>query len=383
MRVEDFTADQQKHLTRTLSGGHAFVPPPLPPKLDAGQIAHRLGATASAVGELRGAARRLVNPYMLIRPLIQKEALTSSAIEGTITTIEGIVFEEAAPQALVDENAREAANYIRAVQHAVQQLQTYPISHRVIMGAHKVLLAGLSPSRGQGKRPGEYKNSQNAIGQAGDNELTARYVPSPPAQTERCMDELEAFINRQNRNQGEELVDIAIAHYQFEAIHPFLDGNGRMGRMLVTLMAQQLRLMDLPLLHISAQVERQKEQYIELLYRVSTQGAWESWIEYFLGIVESSCVAATDKVDQIIKLEKELKARARKARKYHRLNTLIEALFERNWITAPEAQKVCGTHFQTAQSDLVELVKLNVLKVAFEGRPVVYFAPEIAALSNR
>jgi Fic family protein len=156
-----------------------------------------------------------------------------------------------------------------------------------------------------------------------------------------------------------------------------------MGRMVVTLMACQFGVLDLPLLHVSAQIEKHKDNYVDLLFRVSTQGAWEEWVTFFLRIVELSCRAATEKVDQIIALERELKNRVREARRNHRLNALIEALFVRNWITAPEAQKICKSHFQTAQSDLQELTRLEILKVAYEGRPIVYYAPGIAALSNR
>ena len=381
-----FSPDQQVHLVKTLNGADAFVPPPLPPppiKLDYSEFALDLSATAAAMGELKGAARRLSNPYMLIIPLIQKEALTSSAIEGTITTIESMIIEQAAPTSANDENAREASNYVRAVRGAVQQLQDIPISHRLIKDAHRTLLSGLPPARGQGKRPGEYKSSQNAIGQRGDTEHTARYVPPPPAETAVAMDELEKFINRDDRKPGEALVDIALAHYQFEAIHPFLDGNGRVGRMLVTLMAMQTKLLDLPLLHVSAEIEKDKDEYVELLFYVSALGIWERWIRYFLAIIKASCEAATAKVEEILALEKELKTRAMKARKNHRLNTIIESLFTQHWITASEAQRICGTHFQTAQADLQQLVDAGILTTIPSRRPLLYVAREIWAVSNR
>ena len=381
-----FSPDQQVHLVKTLNGADAFVPPPLPPppiKLDYSEFALDLSATAAAMGELKGAARRLSNPYMLIIPLIQKEALTSSAIEGTITTIESMIIEQAAPTSANDENAREASNYVRAVRGAVQQLQDIPISHRLIKDAHRTLLSGLPPARGQGKRPGEYKSSQNAIGQREDTEHTARYVPPPPAETAVAMDELEKFINRDDRKPGEALVDIALAHYQFEAIHPFLDGNGRVGRMLVTLMAMQTKLLDLPLLHVSAEIEKDKDEYVELLFYVSALGIWERWIRYFLAIIKASCEAATAKVEEILALEKELKTRAMKARKNHRLNTIIESLFTQHWITASEAQRICGTHFQTAQADLQQLVDAGILTTIPSRRPLLYVAREIWAVSNR
>jgi Fic family protein len=351
--------------------------------LDYADFALELGAAAAALGELKGAARRLNNPYMLIGPLIQKEALISSAIEGTITTIENMIVEQATPTSAKDENAREASNYVRAVHNAVHQMQELPISHRLIKDAHKILLSGLSHSRGQGKRPGEYKDSQNAIGRLRDTEQTARYVPPPPAQTAIAMDNLEKFITRDSSKPGEALIDIALAHYQFEAIHPFLDGNGRVGRMLITLMAIQSKALDLPLLHISSEIEKDKDEYVDLLFEVSTHGLWERWIKFFLGIVRKSCENATKKVDEILWLEKELKVRAMAVRKNHRINTIVEALFTQHWITTPEAQKLCGTHFQTAQADLEQLVKADILKTIPASRPLIYLAPEIWNVSNR
>jgi Fic family protein len=383
MSPDDFAQNQQGNLVKTIAGAWAYVPPELPPSLDYAKFTLELVAAAAALGELKGAARRLNNPYMLIGPLIQKEALISSAIEGTITTIENMIVEQATPASAKDENAREASNYVRAVYNAVHQMQELPISHRLIKDAHKILLSGLSPMRGQGKRPGEYKDSQNAIGGLGDTEHTARYVPPPPAQTAIAMDNLEKFINRDSTRPGEALIDIALVHYQFEAIHPFLDGNGRVGRMLITLMAIQSEVLDLPLLHISSEIENDKDEYVELLFEVSTHGLWERWIKFFLEVVKRSCEKATKKVDEILRLEKEIKMRAMAVRKNHRLNTIVEALFTKHWITISEAQELCGTHFQTAQSDLEQLIKADILKTIPASRPLIYLAPEIWNVSNR
>jgi Fic family protein len=383
-----FSSTQQNYIIQTLAGANAFSPPSLPPQLNIADFALELVVAGSAIAELKGAARRLSNPYMLINPLIQKEALTSSAMEGTITTIENMIIEQAKGsffEKLIsqNENAREATNYIEAVKQSVASLKDIPICHRLIQDAHKILLSGLSPARGQGKRPGDYKNSQNAIGKKGDTEHSAKYVPPPPAETIVAMDKLEQFINRDDQRPGEGLLDIALAHYQFEAIHPFLDGNGRVGRMLVTLMAMQSKLLDLPLLHVSAEIEKDKDQYLDLLFKVSTQAAWSNWIKYFLNIIKASSDAATAKVDEILQLETELKTRTSKAKKNHRFNTIIESLFEKNWITTTDAKNLCKTQFQTAQTDLEQLVELGVLEAITLNRPVTYFSPEVAAISKR
>jgi Fic family protein len=381
--IAHFSEAQQKFLVRTLDGAYAYTPPPLPPQFDMGKIALSLSAAAQALGELNGAARRLQNPYMLIMPLIRKEALTTSAMEGTITTIDDMLMEEVLPNIKTDENAREAFNYKVALQQAEQNLENIPISHRLIKSAHKTLLSGLSAKREAAKKPGEYKTHQNAIGQEGDNIFTARYVPPPPKETQECMDELEAFINRDNRKNGEELIDLALCHYQFEAIHPFADGNGRIGRMLVTLMAMQLKILDLPLLHISANLEHKKPKYIELLYSVSAQGHWHDWINFFLEAVQQSCKSATASVDKIINLQSELKQRAMRVQKNLRLPVIIDSLFVKEWTTTVEVQKICDTSFPTANSDIQELVDLQILEPLQRSRPMVYVARPIWNLGSR
>jgi Fic family protein len=383
MDEQQFSPEQQRHLLRTVDGAWAFVPPPLPPKIDIGPVAIQLAAAAKAVGELNGAARRLQNPYMLITPLIRKEALTTSAMEGTITTIDNMLLQEIVPEAKKDDDAREAYNYVAAVRRTTEDMKTLPISGRLLKSAHEILLSGLSTSRGAGKRPGEYKKLQNAIGDPGDDIFTAKYVPPPPQQTPQCMAELEGYINRQDRKDGEELIDLALGHYQFEAIHPFQDGNGRIGRMLVTLMAMQMHLMELPLLHISATLEKDKPAYIEKLFAVSARGAWAEWISYFLGTVQASCKAATTIVDKAISLHAVLKSRALLNNKNHRLPSIIDDLFIKEWTTAAKAAALCGVSFPTAQSDIQQLVKLEILRPIPHTRPAIFVAQAIWDLSKR
>ncbi len=384
MDIESFIDNQKLHLHKTLDGAWAFVPPTLPPKIDLAQVARNLTLADRAIGELNGAARRLQNPYKLITPLIRKEALTTSAMEGTITTIDNMLLQEIAPDPVRDDDAREASNYKRALISSVQELEEIPISGRLLKNAHRILLSGLSATRGAGKRPGEYKQQQNAIGTTDDNVFTARYVPPPPIETEQCMKELESFINRVDRQPGEELLDLALAHYQFEAIHPFQDGNGRIGRMMICLMAMQTDLTALPLLHLSAFLEKRKEEYVTALYNVSTQGKWEPWINFFLEAVHKSCKNSTQTVDQIISLQTELKQRAFAKSQNHRLSTIIDSLFEKEWTTASEVQKLCGTTFPTAQRDIQQLVQIEILSHFFEStRPAIYIAKPIWDLSRR
>jgi Fic family protein len=384
MGAARFNPIQQKQLVRTLENAWAFVPAPLPPELDLARLALPLATASVAIGELKGAARRLQNPYMLIDPLQRREALTSSAMEGTITTLGDLVLEEAGDNQPLGDDAREAYNYVRAIEATTKMLEKLPIiSHRVIKEAHMLLLRGLSPTRGAGKRPGQYKVHQNAVGRPGETIHTARYVPPPPQQTQQCMGELESYINRDNQNPAGRLIDMALVHYQFEAIHPFDDGNGRIGRMLTTLMAQQSGLLDLPILHMSAHLEKNKDEYIDRLFAVSTEALWEDWTVFFLGAVEASCKEATAIVDRIIRLQSDLRRRAQEAGKSPRLTMIVDALFSKSWTNATEVQKICNVTFPTAQSDLKTLVQHGLLREMQGRTSKIYFAPEILALSDR
>lgn len=378
-----FNQEQQKHLVKTNDGAWAFVPPALPPKVDIAPLVMPLISTSNAIGELNGAARRLPNPNMLIQALTRREALTSSAMEGTITTIGDIVLEEAEARPGLDDNAREAFNYAFALRQANKSLEKLPISHRVIMEAHENLLSGLSFKRGAGKRPGQYKMHQNAVGKMGESTHSARYVPPPPNETRTCMNQLENFINMPERTQGQKIIDLALAHYQFEAIHPFDDGNGRIGRMLATLMAQQMKLVELPLLHLSPFLEKNKDEYIDRLFAVSVQGQWTEWISFFLEAIEESCQAAIKTVDRTINLQAEMKDKVRTEARNHRLITIVEHLFNSGWTTISKTQQLCSITFPTAQSDLKKLVKMGMLREVINQRPSIYFAPEIISLSDR
>ena len=191
-------------LIRTVEGYQAYVPAPLPPKLNLAPLAKPLAKAMHRLGELKGASRRTQNPYILIRPLQRREALTSSAMEGTYTTIEDLILEEEGIALNRSEEARETANYGTALRRATNRLKELPISHRLIREAHRQLLSGLREDRGANKRPGEYKIHQNWIGGTPQIE-TARFVPPPPERTQICMDQLEKYINQGTEEPADKL----------------------------------------------------------------------------------------------------------------------------------------------------------------------------------
>jgi len=302
MEEKDFIATTTGKLVPTNFNAKAFIPSSLPPNLNMSELTMPLAEAMQAIGELKGASRRLSNPYILVRPLQRQEALTSSAMEGTFTTDDNLILAEAGLDSKTDTASIEVRNYLRALQQALKSLQDekLPISHRMIKQAHRTLLSGVGTMRGANKRPGEYKTEQNAIG--GNRIENARFVPAPPNFTQGCMDELEKYINRENLENesiGQALIDMALAHYQLETIHPFADGNGRVGRMLISLMAVERNLFDMPLLYLSPALESRKDEYIDLMYNVSSRGDWTSWIQFFLKIV---CISANQTIATIDKL---------------------------------------------------------------------------------
>ena len=284
-----------------------------------------------AIGELKGASRRLQNPAILIRPLQRREALTSSAMEGTFTTTDHLILAEADVATEGDDSTREVMNYLEALNEGLELLQKPPISHRVIRRAHERLLSGLSAGRGAGKRRGEYKQEQNWIG--GYTIDKARFVPPPPLHTLRCMDELEAYINRPPDPSKLALIDLALVHYQLETIHPFADGNGRVGRMLISLMAVHSGLLLTPTLYMSPALERRKDDYIDRIFGVSARGDWRSWLMFFLDRLQETCVETIDIIDRLIALQEDYRRRAAQAMRSASAVTIVDMLFVQPAIT--------------------------------------------------
>jgi Fic family protein len=334
MCYADFETSPAGHLVPTLYNKRAFVPHPLPPQLDLGRIAVSLSKAMQAIGELKGACRRLSNPYILIRPLQRSEALTSSAMEGTFTTDEELLLADSGLQTRQSDETREVNNYIRALSAALHAVHDEPITNRRLREAHETLLSGLSGPRGANKLPGQFKRDQNMIG--GLTLQTARFIPPPPQQTLDCMSDLERFINEPDGQNSTPLIDIGLAHYQFETIHPFADGNGRVGRMLISLMAVKSGLLDAPTLYLSPVIEGRKDEYIDLMYDVSSQGAWENWLRFFFEVVSESCTVTIVTIDRLLKLQEDYRRLVAETVRSANAMALIDMLFETPVVTAKD-----------------------------------------------
>lgn len=373
MQSSAFTAMSPGRLVQTIGGAQAFVPDPLAPHIDLNALGPTLFAAATAIGELKGACRRLREPSILIAPLQRREALTSSAMEGTFSTLDALVLAQRGIEREDDDATREVANYVRALDASVTALARLPICHRILTDAHRTLLGGLSHGRGAQKRPGEYKPDQNWIG--GRTIDTARYVPPPPAETRTCMDQLEAYLNREGQRYP--LLDMALVHYQFEAIHPFMDGNGRVGRMLVSLMAIADGLLDMPVLYVSPIMERRKDDYIDLMFAVSARGEWQPWLAFFLDCIILSCGETIATIDRLIALQDLYRRSAGAAMRSVSAVTLVDHLFEQPAVTVNDAARVLDVTYAAARTTIDRLVALDILK-QYEGvYPAVFIAPGI------
>ena len=276
MQPADFGPDAAGRVVRAPEGYWAFVPAPLPPALEPSwDLFSRLSDADRALSELAGRAANLPNPHLLIAPFLRREAVLSSRIEGTQASLSDLFFFEAgSPSARsatrrVPDDVQEVANYVRALEYGLKRTATLPISLRLIREIHGRLMKGV---RGNHLMPGEFRRTPNWIGPAGCTLMDATYVPPPVPAMHAALDRFEKYLHQKPTLPP--LVRLALVHYQFEAIHPFVDGNGRVGRLLIPLLLCHERLLPQPLLYLSAYFERHRTEYYRHLLTVSQTGSW-------------------------------------------------------------------------------------------------------------
>lgn len=262
-------------------GYDAFFPRPLPPDppimIDT-RLADLLSKADRALGRLDGSAEILPNPDLFVSMYVRKEAVLSSQIEGTQASLEDVLaYEAISERRRLSHSVAEVVNYVDAMNNSLQRLNTLPFSNGILKEAHQVLL---QRARGAQKSPGNFRQRQNWIGAPGSDIFTASFIPPPPAEVEKSMSHLETYIN--NDTTTPILIKCGLVHAQFETIHPFLDGNGRLGRLLVTLLLCQHKVIQRPLLYLSAYFKLYRSEYYDKLQEVRDLGNWESWLEFFL-----------------------------------------------------------------------------------------------------
>ena len=362
-------------------GYWAFVPAPLEPDLIFDRaLVHTLSRADRALSELSGIARTLPNPHLLIRPFVRREAVLSSRIEGTQASLSDLLFFEAAPPSeAVVSDVREVANYVAALEFGMKRLSELPLSLRLIREMHALLLAGV---RGQAQAPGEFRTTQNWIGRPGCTLMDATYVPPPVDDMRDALDLFEKYLH--SNSDLPPLVRMALVHYHFEAIHPFADGNGRIGRLLVTLLLQTERLLPQPLLYLSAYFEEHRDTYYHLLLNVSQRGEWRAWIEFFLEAVEYQSRDAIKRSDALLGLWGGYRHRLQEARASALLLRLVDELFSFPAINTKMAAKALGVTPRSAQLNIDKLIEAGILAEATgQKRNRIYVASEIVSTVER
>ncbi len=360
----------------------SFVPDPLPPKLAfPPRTVALLEESALLLGELRIVGRTLPNPHVLIDPLVRREAVSSSRIEGTVTSYEQLLLFEADPSDdTMRDDRQEVANYVVALETGLECLKTQPITMQLIRNLHALLMHG---ARGADKKPGEYRDGQNMIASHGEgNPARARYVPPPVLQMRDSLDELERFIRQPSALPL--LIDLPLIHYQFESIHPFWDGNGRMGRLLMILLLCERGCLPRPLLYLSDYLERHKEQYVNHLLRVSRDGDWIGWINFFLRATACQARASVKRCHDLLALQSSYHVQFQSAPYATNLLALIDYLFERPIVTITDTAKALRVTFHTAQKSIGRLQEAGVLEeVTNRAKNRIYVAREVLGVFEK
>jgi Fic family protein len=340
------------------------------------ELVRDLSEADQALGQLAGVGRMLPNPHLLIRPFLRHEAVMSSQIEGTVARLEDLLRFELDPS---EEDrvpdVREVANYVAALDHGLSRLDELPVCLRLIRELHERLLRDV---RGEDRRPGEFRECQNFIGRPGQTAAEARFVPPPVPEMKIALDGLEKYIHTPGGLPV--LVQLALIHYQFETIHPFMDGNGRVGRLLISLLLCERRCLPAPLLYLSAYLERHRDAYMDHLLRVSQTGAWEEWLRFFLQGVAEQARDAVQRSHGLLDLWKGYRDKLSSARAPALLLKLVDALFELVAITIPKAGQLLGVTPRSAQQNVEKLEKAGVVhEVTGKARNRIYVAHEIVA----
>jgi len=353
-----FTSTRAGTVRRTVGGYLAFFPAPVPRKLAlSARTVLRLSEADAALGRLAGAGRLLPNPSLFINPYVVREAVASSRIEGTQASIGDVFDAEASGELRGD--VQEVLNYIHALERGLELLPGLPLSLRLVRTIHAELMAGV---RGGTSTPGELRTTQNWIGSPGDPVDDAVFVPPPPDEMRSALDDWERFAHETPLLPT--LVQCALLHYQFETVHPFLDGNGRLGRLLIVFFLVEQGRLPAPLLYVSSFFERNRAEYYDRLQAVREQGRYQEWVEFFLRGVETQARDSVSRAERLMDLRERYRATLAQ-RSRSRAVEVVEILFQLPIVTARLVADRLGMSVQGAKN----------LLGAFEGENVVRSVP--------
>lgn len=373
MRPDQFSRSQRAFVRPISGDAFAYFPPVAPPTFALSpEVINLLADANHALGDLEGTGRQLANPRLLIGPYLRREAILSSRIEGTETAFTDLVLFEAGETAPASD-AREVLNYVEALELGLERLGELPVSLRLVRDLHRKLMEGV---RGRDRAPGEFRRMQNVIGQRGVPLEDVTFVPPPagPAM-DAALDDWERFIHRSD--EVPLLIRCAWMHYQFETIHPFMDGNGRTGRLLIPLLLIERAVLTQPLLYVSAYLERHRDEYYDALMAGRLRGDLEPWFKVFLRAVATQArdaVATAQRLAQLRAEHHQLFAKSRSAV----IRPLIDRLFERLSVTVPDLARDFAVSEPAAQAAVNALVVAGVLReTTGRKRRRVYLAHQI------
>lgn len=380
MNPKDFRSPSAGKVIQTSQGYAAFIPAPLPPTLVYDDdLVLALSRADAALSELSGLGRHLPNPHLLIAPYVRREAVLSSRIEGTKASLSDLLLDEmkgtaSAPRE--DDDILEVRNYVTALEYGIKRLRDLSLSLRLVRELHARLMKGV---RGERATPGEFRRSQNWIGPSGSTPATAPYVPPPPELMQEALADWERFLHE--RAKLPDLIQCAMMHEQFEAIHPFLDGNGRVGRLLITLFLIERGRLSQPLLYLSAYIETHRQDYYDLLQRVRTDGDWIGWLRFFIAGVTETAGEAVQHAGRLMDLREKFQVRLHDKPK---TLALLDQLFINPYMTVARAERILKVSNPTARQ-AVELLQKNGMLEEITGRAWgrLYLAkPILRAIEN-
>jgi Fic family protein len=367
------------------TGYRAFMPAALPPQPAvalAGELQGLLSAADRALGRLDGSVLTLPNPDLFVFMYVRKEAVLSSQIEGTQSSLQDLLAAEAQLfDRRLPRDVDEVVNYVRAMNHGLARLPELPMSVRLIREIHAELMHGV---RGGRLQPGELRTSQNWIGPAGCTLATATFVPPPHAAVPELLGDLEKFLHA--TDDLPPLVKIALAHVQFETIHPFLDGNGRVGRLMITFLLTERGVLHKPVLYLSHFFKQHRQAYYEHLQAVRDRGAWEEWLAFFLrGVIEVAGEAA-ETARRVLQLREQHRSTitAQLGRAAGNGHKVLESLFDRPIVTVGDVQQLTGTTYAAANGLVSRLATLGILNemTGYARNRRFQYAPYIALFNE-
>jgi len=340
---------------------NAFVPnplPPTPPLEITGTLKKIEDEALISLGRLDAISSLLPDPHLFLYTYVRKEAVLSSQIEGTQSTLTDLlIFERKGAPGVPREDVQEVSGYVKATDYALKAIsENYPISIRLIKGVHRSLL---EKGRGSSKDPGELKRTQNWVG--GTRPGNAVFIPTPPNLVLECLGELEKYMNREQ--DASPLIKAALAHVQFETIHPFLDGNGRIGRLLITLILCADKALSQPLLYLSLYFKQHRKEYYDLLQQVRTEGDWEEWLQFFMLGVKETADLAVGTAKRLAAMFREDEERIRNSGRMAGSALRVHKAMQRGPVfSANEARNATGLSLPTANKTIQLLVKLGIAR---------------------